>query len=391
MRVLIVHNRYQQRGGEDTVVAAEELLLRSYGHQVERLNADNEHIHGLVSQIQTAARSIYSVSGKQRMGEAIRAFRPDVVHVHNFFPSLSPTVFGACSAAGVPVVHTLHNYRIQCAASTLYRDGHICEECVTTGSFLPGVRHACYRSSPLGSAALGFGMALHARLGTWTADVSAYIALTRFAADKMGAYRIPRNKIHIKPNFVQDQGVGNGAGNYALFVGRLSAEKGLQTLMDADLRDQLCTQVLVIGDGPMRPALEQAAARSGSRLTIVGHASAEQIIQRMKDAQVLIIPSVWYEGQPMVFIEALSVGLPILASDVASFSAELVVRGAGTTYSSGNPEALAEALKLLMEGRDLPLMRQAARELYLSTHTPAANYKCMMQIYGQAGVVLDGA
>src|ERR1700751_4299418 len=191
VKILIVHNSYQQKGGEDTVVAAEEWLLRSHGHHVEMLQADNDHIRSGISAGLAAVQSIYSFNGKRRMQEALRKHQPDLVHVHNFFPTLSPSIFVACSQAEIPVVHTLHNYRIQCAANSLYRAGQVCEECVTARSFLPGIRHACYRSSRTGSAVVGFTMAFHAQIGTWSSRISAYVALTKFSAEKLGHFRIP--------------------------------------------------------------------------------------------------------------------------------------------------------------------------------------------------------
>ena len=225
MRILIAHNRYQQSGGEDNVAAAEANLLEKHGHSVEHLDVDNDHIQGAWSRLAAAAGSIYSLQGRSLLQAAIRRCRPDVVHVHNFFPTLSPSVFDACTAANVPVVHTLHNYRLICAGATLFRDGAVCEECPRTRGFLPGIRHACYRGSRAGSAVSGFGMALHGRIGTWDRKISAYIALTDFSAEKLSEFRLPRGKIHVKPNFTADRGVGSGDGGYALFAGRLSPEK----------------------------------------------------------------------------------------------------------------------------------------------------------------------
>src|SRR6202020_2778274 len=170
---------YQQAGGEDTVVASESELLTTHGHTVERLNVDNDHIHGPLSRIATSFTSLYSSQSSRLLQRAIRKAEPDIVHVHNFFPTLSPSVFYACAEAGVPVVHTLHNYRILCASATLFRDGHICEECVSRRSIVPGIRHACYRSSRMGSAVAGLGMELHDQIGTWASKVSAFIALNR--------------------------------------------------------------------------------------------------------------------------------------------------------------------------------------------------------------------
>jgi glycosyltransferase involved in cell wall biosynthesis len=385
MRILIVHNRYQQKGGEDTVVAAEDQLLRSHGHEVERFEADNEHIQDVFSRVQSAVRSVYSFPAKKRMHNALRELQPDIVHVHNFFPTLSPAIFIACSEARVPVVHTLHNYRIQCAAMSLYRDGHICEECVTSRSFLPGIRHACYRSSRVGSAVSGFGMALHAEMGTWSSRVSAYIALTELAAEKLGSYRIPREKIFVKPNFVVDRGVGEGQGDYALFVGRLSPEKGIQTLIDADRAGLLFMDVVLLGDGPMRPDVDEAAARPGSRLKVRGFVDSDQTASMMKHASVLLMPSLWYEGDPLVVIEALSLGLPVIAATVGNTARTVAANKMGLVYPPRDHAGLAGALKWYADHpQEASAMRQSARSYYLATHTPELNYRRLLQIYAHA-------
>jgi glycosyltransferase involved in cell wall biosynthesis len=385
MRILVVHNRYQQKGGEDTVVASEDELLRSYGHQVERLNADNEHIQDLFSRVKSAVGSVYSLPAKRKLRDVLRTTRPDVVHVHNFFPTLSPSIFSACTEAGVPVVHTLHNYRIQCAAATLYRDGKVCEECITSRSFLPGVQHACYRSSRLGSAISGASMALHAEIGTWSSRISAYIALTEFAAEKLGSYRIPRDKIFVKPNFVRDRGVGTGEGDYALFVGRLSPEKGIQTLIDADKAGSLCMDVVLLGDGPMRAQVDQAAARPGSRLKVRGFVTRDQASYLMKDARVLLMPSLWYEGDPMVVIEALSLGLPVLAAELGNTAVTVKANHMGAVYPPGDHQGLAERLAwFAAHPEQVRRMREAARTYYLATHTPELNYRKLIEIYARA-------
>lgn len=385
MKILIVHNRYQQKGGEDTVVAAEEWLLRSNGHQVDLLQADNDHIQGALSSAISAAQSIYSFSGKRKMQEALRKFQPDLVHAHNFFPTLSPSIFVACSEAEIPVVHTLHNYRIQCAVNSLYRAGQVCEECVSSRSFLPGVRHGCYRSSRVGSAVVGLTMALHDQIGTWSWRISAYIALTKFAAEKLGRFRIPSDKIFVKPNFAIDRGVGTGNGNYALFAGRLTQEKGLQTIIDADAAGALCMDVVVIGDGPMRPALEQAAARTGSRLRVKGFVGQDEMLAWMKSAKALLMTSLWYEGDPMVVIEAFSVGLPVIASNIGNTAATVLSEGAGIVYTPGHHMELSAALQKLADDPEAAQqMRHHARNHYLAVHTPESNYERLMGIYAHA-------
>ena len=250
------------------------------------------------------------------------------MHVHNIFPTLSPSIFRTCAAAGVPTVHTLHNFRIQCASATLYREGQVCEECVQQNSFMPGVSHACYRGSRLGSAVSGAGMALHAYLGTWTSSIDAYIALTEFSANKLGSYRIPRDKVHVKPNFTEDTG-----------------------------------------------------------LRVKGFQSRVEILHWMRHAKILLLTSLWFEaGLPLVAIEAFSLGLPVVAADIAS-TGEFVRAGrSGWLFSPGDAEACAAALREAVRSPDAyEERRQRARAFYEIHHTPEANYEQLMRIYARAG------
>jgi glycosyltransferase involved in cell wall biosynthesis len=382
LRILIAHNRYQQKGGEDTVVAAESGLLRSHGHEVNHLDIDNDHIQSTLTRITTSLGSFYSPHSHRLMQQAIQQHRPDIVHVHNFFPTFSPSVFYACAEASVPVVHTLHNYRMICASAMLFRDGHVCEECVSSRSPLPGIRHACYRSSHIGSAVVGLGSALHAHLGTWSDKVSAYIALTSFAADKLGSYRLPREKIFVKPNFTIDRGLGDGSGNYALFVGRLSPEKGIRTLIEADAAGGLYMDVVILGDGPMHDELRQAASRPGSRLIYKGFVEQSGIFDYMRSARVLLWPSLSYEGGSMVLIEALSFGLPVIGADLSHGASLIHHQETGLLFPASDHHALSATLAAYAQDPAAERhMRQRAREHYLTTYTPEMNYQRLIEIY----------
>ncbi len=386
MRVAIAHNRYQQAGGEDKVVAAEAAMLRRRGHEVEMLGFDNEAIVGAPGMAFAAAKSFFSPTAYKQVGTSLASFRPDVLHVHNFLPTLSPAVFFAAEKAGVPVVQTLHNYRLICANAQLFRDGHTCELCLEKRSFLPGVRRACYRGSRAGSAVVGGTVALHAGLGTWDRRVTRYIALSHFAAQKLGTFRIPAAKIRIKPNFVPDAGTGEGAGGYALFVGRLSREKGLDTLLAADCLGELAMPALIVGDGPMREAVERACARVGSRLVYLGPKAESEVRVLMEGAVVLLVPSLWYEGFPMVMVEALSLGLPVVASRIGGLPEIVEDNVSGLLSPAGDAQGLLDCLKLLqrMEATQMRAMRNAARSRYLEFYGEEANYAKLVEIYAEA-------
>lgn len=369
-------------------------MLRSQGHDVELLLFDNEAIAGVRGSAATAISSFYSFTGYRQTAEAITRFAPAILHVHNFMPTLSPSVFFAAGAARVPVVQTLHNYRLICANAQLFREGRVCERCVEQRSFLPGIRLACYRGSRAGSAVVGGTMALHHALGTWSGRVARYIALSEFAAAKLGEFRVPREKIRIKPNFVPDRAQDLVASEifeepaqpFGLFVGRLSEEKGLATLIAADGQGRLPFSIKVAGDGPWRERVEHAAGRPGSRLVVLGRQSENEVFALMQQAAVLLVPSLWYEGFPMVMVEALSLGLPVIASRLGGLP-EIVEDGVcGLLHAPGDPEALARAVQdfvaLPTEARIR--MRQAARGRYLDHYGEQRNYETLMKIYAEA-------
>lgn len=201
-----------------------------------------------------------------------------------------------------------------------------------------------------------------------------------------------RGKIFVKPNFAIDRGLGTGDGDYALFVGRLTPEKGLQTLIDADAAGALCMDVVVLGDGPMRSALEQAASRVGSRLKVKGFVSQDEIFAWMKSAKALIMASLWYEGDPMVVIEAFSMGVPVIAGKIGNTATTILAEGAGLLYTPGDHRELSAALQRFADHPEaVRQMRQRARDYYLTTHTPETNYKRLMEIYAQASHATERA
>jgi glycosyltransferase involved in cell wall biosynthesis len=384
MKILVAHNRYQQASGEDAVVAEEVRMLQQRGHSVHRYTVDNDGITGAWQQAAAAARSFYSLPVSREISNLLASFRPEILHVHNFFPTISPAIYFVAGRYRVPVVQTLHNYRLLCASAMLFRDGRPCEDCLVGRSFLPGVMHACYRGSRVGSAIVGASASVHSAMGTWKNRIDRYIALTQFAAQKLGSYRVPVEKIRIKPNFVPDHGCGQGQGSFALFVGRLSTEKGLETIIAADRRGHLPLPVHMAGDGPLFAEVERACARPGSRLVYLGRLSRSQVVEQMKSATVLLVPSLWYEGFPMVMVEALSLGLPIIASRIGGLP-EIVHDGhSGLLFEPGDPSALLQALgSFVSDTNRIDAMRQASRRLFDLHYTEQKNYEILIGIYNE--------
>lgn len=382
MRIVIVHNEYINRGGEDVVLDNEAALLRENGHDVVVAKVSNRDIHGVGARIKTALYTASSPFGAEWMRKVLAENRPDVVHVHNFFPLLSPAIYRVCGENGVPVVQTLHNYRTICANAMLMRDAKPCELCVT-GSPYHGVVHRCYRDSAIASLPLAHMIAKHRAADTWRRDVNRIITLTAFARSRFLAAGFPEDKVVVKPNFVADPGKpvpDRRAMKDVLFVGRLTMEKGIENLMRA--WERLEVPLNVAGDGPMRGVVD--ASRS-PYVTALGWKTSAEIAARMSEARFLVMPSEWYEGFPMTLVEAFSLGLPVLVSRLGSM-AEVVEDGVtGIHVNPGDPAAWAAKVRWAYDHPDaMQAMGQRARVLYEERYTAERNYPMLMEIYAAA-------
>jgi glycosyltransferase involved in cell wall biosynthesis len=382
MKILLLHNSYHFRGGEDIAVEQEFALLREHGHDVRLLLERNDSITGVAGAVSAACSAVYSIRSRRRVAEKLRTFRPDVVHVHNFFPLLSPSVYLACREAGVPVLQTLHNYRLICPGANLFRDGRPCEDCVGRSIAWPGVLHGCYRGSRAGTAAVAAMMGIHTALNTWSHAVDAYIALTEFARRKLIQGGLPAEKFHVKPNFVaSDPGVGSGDGGYVLCVGRLSDGKGIDVLLEAWKLLETKIPLVIVGEGPLASEVASTARTIGADYR--GPLSRHDVAECMRRASLLVFPSVWYEAFPLVIAEALACGLPVLASDAGS-AADLIDHGrTGLHFRSGDPKDLAAKVETLWRDQELlGRMRKEARAEYEARYHSERNYARLMQIYG---------
>ena len=384
MRILSVHSRYQIRGGEDECREAEEHLLREMGHQVEVYEENNERVAS-VGKLRMALKTVWSVEAHQTVRHRLRAQTHDVVHVQNFFPLISPSVYYAAQAAGVPVVQTLHNYRLLCPNGLFFRDGHVCEDCLSKPIPWSGVWHGCYRESRTASGAVATMLTVHRTMGTWSKMVNVYIALTEFARQKFIEGGLPAEKIVLKPNFVQsDLGIGDGEGGYALFVGRLSPEKGLNTLLAAWERLGGCMPLKIVGDGPLSGQVAEAV-KQFDHVQWLGRRPIEEVYALMGEAKVLIFPSNWYETFGRVAVEAFAKGTPVIAANIGAI-AELVEHGrTGLHFRPGDSEDLAAQVEwVLAHPKELASMRQEARAEFEAKYTAKENYRRLMEIYALA-------
>jgi glycosyltransferase involved in cell wall biosynthesis len=381
MKILSVHNSYQTPGGEDQVFAAEAELLRLHGHQVVLYHTSNEQVKGK-NPLVLLGDTIWNRQVHNELLALMRREKPDVVHVHNTFPVISPAVYYAANEAAIPVVQTLHNFRMLCPAGTLFRDGHICEDCVGKRVPWSGVVHGCYRNSRLATAAGGAMLATHNYMHTWSKAVSAYIALSNFARDKFIQGGFPAEKILVKPNFLKtDPGVGDGSGNYALFVGRLTPEKGISTLLEAWREIGTKLPLQIAGDGPMAPEVERAD-REIEGVTWLKWLPREEVLERMKNASVLILTSTWFEPFGLILAEAFAVGLPVIASNLGSMSTMVEHERTGLHFSAGNAKSLVEAVGWWSaHPAEAALMRGRVRLEYETKYTAERNYSQIMNIY----------
>jgi glycosyltransferase involved in cell wall biosynthesis len=381
MKILSIHNSYQTPGGEDQVFAQEADLLRSHGHQVLLYQASNDQVKDKAPLV-LLGNTIWNRQTHHELRTLMNQEKPDIVHVHNTFPVISPAAYYAANEEGIPVVQTLHNYRPLCPAATLFRNGHVCEDCL--GKRVPwrGVMHGCYRGSRLATASGAAMLTTHNYKQTWNQSVAAYIALSDFARGKFIEGGFPAEKIFVKPNFVQsDPGPGDGQGNYAFFAGRLTPEKGISTLLQAWRTIGTGLRLQIAGDGPLAPEVEQAC-REMKNVTWLKWLPRPEILQRMKKASVLILPSTWYEGFPMTLAEACAVGLPVIASKLGSMASIVDHQRTGLHFESGSADGLVEALRWWHKHpAETALMRTHARLEYETKYTAEGNYVQLISIY----------
>jgi glycosyltransferase involved in cell wall biosynthesis len=383
VRILLVHNYYQQRGGEDVVVEQELALLRQRGHVAELYSVHNDSIQGLAQKAITGALVVYNPWAKAALAQKLREFRPDVVHVHNFFPKLSPSIFDACRVAGIPTVMTLHNFRILCPTSILFHDGEIRERSLTH-SAIWALPQRVYKSSLLATLPLVAMVDIHKMLGTWKRKVDVFIALTDFAKAKFIEGGLEPDRIVVKGNAVADPLSGLtpniGSRHGALFVGRLSEEKGIASLLVA--WKGMNYPLRIAGDGPLRPLVEAAQAQN---IIYLGRQSREQIYAEMQRAAFFLLPSVCYEMFPMTLAEAYANGLPVLASNLGGLKSLLDDGTTGLAFKPADPvDIRAKARWAIEHPNEMAAMGKTARARYEAQYTADQNYANLMRIYERA-------
>ena len=388
VKVLLVHNAYQRPGGEDVVFAQEAQMLKNAGHDVilyQRSNWDVEKYQGL-RKISLAKGTVWASDSRRDFLGLLQREKPEVVHVHNTFMMISPSIYSACREVGVPVVQTLHNYRLLCPGATLFREGKVCEECVGH-SFWPSVKYGCYHESKLTTAVVAIMLTSHHQRGTWRNEITSYVALTEFSRRKFIEGGLPADKIFVKSNFVDpDPAARTSDGEYALFVGRLSPEKRVSTVLAAWKRLPRNIPIKVIGGGPDRAQLEAQAIKDGlGNVQFLGQLPREQTLAAINNAKFLVFSSEWYENFPVTIAEAFACSTPVVASKMGAMQ-EIVSEGrTGLFFTSGDPDSLAERVQWAWSHPDeIRAMGKEARHEYESKYTAAKNYPQLMEIYERA-------
>lgn len=384
MKILIAHNSYQLQGGEDAVVDAEIALLREHGHEVRVHRRHNDELHEM-SRAAAALTTIWSRQSASTIKEICQDFHPDVIHVHNSFPLISPSLYWIAARGNVPVIQTLHNFRLLCPQAIFLRNEKICEDCM--GKFpWRAVTRKCYRGSALQSAVITGMLGVHRILGTYQRKITRYIALNTFCRDKLVEGGLPEELFRIKPNFIDSAALPDWRARHGgLFVGRLSSEKGLDVLATA-VNDAGLKDIDAIGSGPLAAL---AAGTFGERY--LGFLPLEDIIARMRSALFLIVPSICYESFPRTIVEAFACGLPVIASRLGALP-DLVRDGVtGLLFDPGNAADLAAKITWAQSNPEKMLaMGRTARAEYEEKYTPQRNYQTLIDIYDEAIIAVQG-
>jgi len=389
MRILLIHNLYRSRApsGEDIVFNDECELLRTYGHEVVTYERRNDDIAAF--SLREKAAILWQATWSRRSYAEIRALirhsKPDVAHFHNTFPLISPSAYYACQAEGVPVVQTFHNFRFFCASGAFFRGRRVCEECLKYGAWY-SLGHGCYRDSKAQTLPLAAMIWLHQQKDTWTQQIDVFIALTEFARKKYIQAGLPADRVVIKPNFMNEppEPCYENQG-YVIFLGRLSPEKGVETLLAA-WKKFPDIPLKILGDGVQRSELEGIAQKAGlSNVEFLGFLPHAEAGQWLRNARFMVMPSIWYESFPLTIREALAGGKPIVASRLGAMATLIEDGKTGLLFEPGNPDDLAAKLRWLIENEDIAVqMGKAARAEFEAKYMADRNYRILMHTYEMA-------
>lgn len=386
MKVLLVHGAYQQFGGEDSVVRAEKELLERHGDEVFLYSRHNDEIRNF-SVAQKAAffpQTVYSRKTTREIGDAVREFKPDVAFVHNVYPLISPSVYHELHQLDIPSVQVLHNFRPFCPNGFFYTQGKICEDC-KGGNYLNAIRKRCYKDSYLLSGLYALTLGAN-RLAGMVSKISGFICLTEFFKIKMLEAGVPESKLFVRPNFVYAPSLSPapGAGSYAIYMGRLSPEKGCWTLVRAF--EQLPQVPLkILGTGPLEQDLKDYVSHKGiGNIEFLGFKSGEEKWQLLRNSLCLVVPSEWYENFPVTVLEAYMAAKPVIASRMGGLPYIVEDGQSGLLFEAGKVDELAQKIQHLMDNPAVAArMGDCARRLSETRYGPEQGYSNLMKIFSQ--------
>ncbi len=389
MKILLCHNYYQQRGGEDESFHAEAALLEAYGHEVYKFTLHNDAIKGMKRR-ELVVKTLWNPDAYRSIRKMIRALQPDLLHCTNIFPLMSPAVYYAAKAEQLPVIQSLRNYRLLCPGATLLRQDRICEDCLGKTFAWPGIWHGCYRNSKSASLVVALAKGLFRLLEALQSNVDIYFTPSEFARQKFIEGGFHPQKIVVKPNFVfPDPQPGSGGGDFAVFVGRLSREKGIDTLLAAWQKGGLPVPLKIIGDGPLAPKVKEAAAACPN-IHWLGRKPLPAVLDIIGAARCLLLPSIWYETFGRTIIEAYAKGTPVVAANIGAIAELVQPNRTGFLFPPGNAGELAQKVtKMLANPHRHRQMREAARAAFVEKYSAEKNYEMMMAIYEKA-LALNG-
>ena len=386
MKILFIHNKYKQYGGEDVAAELESTVLKEKGNEVEILFFENKIKQNFFSRIGMSLRSIYNFTSARKVSKVIGRFKPDIIHIHNLFFVASPAILYASARHKIPIILTLHNYRLICSNALLLRDNKICELCIHKKFPLSGIRYKCYRNSTAATAVVTAITAIHKFIGTWKNKVTTYIVSNEFSKSRLidSSLKLPESKMIVKPNFVTDPGEGNKhREDFFLFAGRISSEKGVHILLEAFA--QLPFQkIIIIGDGPEKEDLQNKYS-AYSNIYFAGKKSRNEVLETMKRCKAFICTSIWYEFTPFTNFEAFATGTPVIASRVGSMINSITDGYDGLHFNVGDADDLRQKVKLfLQQTENSSDYYKNARQTYLEKYHPEVYYKSIIKIYEKA-------
>ena len=385
MRILLVHCYYRSSApsGEDSVYRNERKLLEDNGFQVICYEKYNDNLNNISSfkKMLAGTKFIWSASAYTELSEIIQKHKPDVAHFHNIFPQISTSAYAACKKLGVPVVQTLHNYRYICPSGLLQRNNIPCEKCIH-GSLINSLIYKCYRGSIFATLPMAIMILFNNLMGNFKNNVDRYIALTNFSKSKFIASGFPADKFSIKPNFVDFiENTQPVLGDYVVFVGRLTQEKGVATLIEA-CKVLKHIPVKILGDGELRAKLETTCIQFGLDVEFLGNQPKNIVMDTVRNSRFLVIPSEWYEGFPVVVVEAYACGKPVLGSKIGSLDEIIIENVTGRKFKAGSPSSLAKTIEGMWSDTDmLKVMSENAQKIFDTEYNPAANLKSLLCIY----------